>query len=303
MSLEVRLCGVRLRNPTVLAAGVLGTSPHILKRVYDAGAGAVTTKSIGPREREGHPNPVVVEFECGLLNAVGLPSPPLEESVENLRRAVKLVKGPVIASIYGETAADFRHVASLVSEAEPAMVELNISCPNVEGRIPALNPAESAKIVGAVRDVVKQPLIVKLSPTDTFTIKEVARAVVDAGADVIAAVNTMPAMVIDVDFGRPVLSNRRGGMSGAALRPIAVRCVYDIYEEVADANVPIIGIGGVSSGRDALEMMMAGASAVGVGTAVLKGLDVFKRILAEMEEFLEKRCLSLAEVVGMAHGR
>ncbi len=304
--LSVEFCGVRLRNPLVLAAGILGTGAELLARVAESGAGMVTTKSCGPLPREGHPNPTVLDWGHGLINAVGLANPGIEEEVKIIRRARTLLEPlgvPLVASVFAETVEGFAEVARKVGEARPDFIELNISCPNVSaefGRPFASDAADAAWVTAAVKDVTSIPIIVKLSP-NVIDIAAIASSVEQAGADAIAAVNTVgPGMIIDIYSGQPILANKVGGISGPAIRPIAVRCVYDIYQAV---KVPIIGIGGVSEARDALEMVMAGATAVGVGSAVhYRGVEVFQAILDEMRAFMrEEGYASLNELRGIAH--
>ncbi len=304
--LSVEFCGVRLRNPLVLAAGILGTGAELLARVAESGAGMVTTKSCGPLPREGHPNPTVLDWGHGLINAVGLANPGIEEEVKIIRRARTLLEPlgvPLVASVFAETVEGFAEVGRKVGEARPDFIELNISCPNVSaefGRPFASDAADAAWVTAAVKEVTSIPIIVKLSP-NVIDIAAIASSVEQAGADAIAAVNTVgPGMIIDIYSGQPILSNKVGGISGPAIRPIAVRCVYDIYQAV---KVPIIGIGGVSEARDALEMVMAGATAVGVGSAVhYRGVEVFQAILDEMRAFMrEEGYASLNELRGIAH--
>ena len=303
VDLSASVSGIKFNNPTVLPAGILGVTASSIVRAAFMGAGAVTSKSVGPERREGHKNPVVVELDGSLLNAVGLSCPSLDESVEELKNAVKATRVPVIASFYGRTVEEFGLVAERISEAKPAFIEANISCPNIEddfGKPFGTSCELAAKVTAEVKNLSRIPLIVKLTP-NVSDIKSIALSVEEAGADCIAAVNTVgPGMYIDVLSAKPVLSNRAGGLSGPAIRPIAVRCVYDIYEAV---DVPIIGMGGVSSGRDAAEMLLAGASAVGIGTAVWKrGEGVFKEVCRELEKIIEERGdRSLKDLIGKAH--
>jgi dihydroorotate dehydrogenase (NAD+) catalytic subunit len=304
--LSVELCGLRLHNPLVLAAGILGTGPELLARVADSGAGMVTTKSCGPSPRAGHPNPTVLDWGPGLINAVGLANPGVEEEVKNIAQARALLEPlevPLVASIFAKTVEGFAEVARKISEARPDFIELNISCPNVSdefGRPFACDAGDAARVTAAVKEVTSIPVIVKLSP-NVVDIAAIASSVEQAGANAIAAINTVgPGMIIDIYSGQPILANKVGGVSGPAVRPIAVRCVYDIYEAV---EVPIIGIGGAAEGRDALEMIMAGATAVGVGSAVrYRGIEVFQAILGEMETFMaEEGYASLDELRAIAH--
>ena len=303
--LSVKLGRLDLSNPLVLASGVMGTSPKLLHRMALSGAGAVTAKSCGLHPRAGHPNPVMVEWEHGLLNAIGLTNPGVNDEVKQLMDAKQRLKSlhvPLIASIFAGTIAEFGEVASIVADAEPDLIEVNISCPNVHDDF-GLPFAADSKSAAAVTRVVKQriveiPIAVKLAP-NVPDIGRIARSVVDAGADVITAINTMPGMVIDVDAALPVLHNRSGGLSGPALKPIAVRCVAEIAQFV---DVPIIGTGGVLTGRDAVEMMMAGATAVGVGSALwYRGPDAFKLIKDELQVYMKDNGYkSVYEIIGKA---
>lgn len=303
---RVTLCGVRLPNPLVLASGIWGSCAETLVRLGREGAGAVTSKSCSLHPRQGHPNPTVLDWGPGLINAVGLANPgaAAEREVLAAARVGLAASGvPLIASVYGHRLDEFVQAARLVAEAQPDLLELNISCPNVEsehGRPFALDPAAAAGVTAAVRQAYAGPLLVKLSP-NAADIAAVARAVVDAGADGLTAVNTLgPGMVIDVRARRPVLSNLVGGVSGAPLRPIAVRCVYEISQAV---DVPIIGTGGVLSGEDALQMIMAGATAVGIGTALYHyGAGAFARIHRELAALLEEEGFTnIEEARGCAH--
>jgi dihydroorotate dehydrogenase (NAD+) catalytic subunit len=310
------LCGVPLPNPLVLASGVLGTEAELLARVARAGAGAVTAKSCSLEPRAGHPNPTVLAWEHGLINAVGLANPGVEAEVEELARARSLLKPPaaaqgprpaLIASAFADTVENFARVAGRLVQACPDLLEVNISCPNVHdefGTPFSADPVAAAEVTGAVKEAVAAagaatPVLVKLSP-NVSDIGAIARAVESAGADGISAINTLTGMVVDVRARQPILANRSGGLSGPAIRPLAVRCVYEIYRAV---GLPIVGMGGVSSGRDALEMIMAGATAVGVGSAVYdEGPEVFGRIRDELAALMvELGYDSIDEIRGAAH--
>ena len=303
VDLSCDLLGLRLRNPLVLASGVLGTSAALLRRAAAAGAGAVTAKSCGPTPRAGHPNPVALDWGGGVINAIGLSNPGAEVEVGMLTEARAMLEPlgvPLIASIFAGTAAEFADVARTVAKALPHLIEVNISCPNVGDEFGAPfagSCASAAAVTAAVKAAVAIPIAVKLAP-NVPNIARIAAAVVEAGADAITAINTMPGMVIDAEAGRPVLSNRVGGISGPALKPIALRCVYEIAGAV---DVPIIGTGGVTTGRDAAEMLMAGATAVGVGSAVwYRGVAALGEIAGELEAFMEQEhYASLAVVRGV----
>jgi dihydroorotate dehydrogenase (NAD+) catalytic subunit len=302
--LAVEIAGVRFANPLVLASGILGTHASLMERVARAGAGAVTAKSAGPGPRRGHVNPTCVDWGDGLLNAIGLANPGAAAEAELLaetRRRLEPLGVPLIASIFGGTAEEFARAAVSVAAAEPQLLELNVSCPNVGsefGEPFAARPDAAAEVTAAVRREVDMPIIVKLAP-NVSDIGAVAAAVVDAGADAICAINTMPGMVIDVECGLPVLSNGVGGVSGSALRPIAVHAVYKIRQRV---TVPIVGTGGVATAHDALEMLSAGADAVGIGSAVYShGPEVFGRVRDDLGTWLRERGLTLDDVRGRAH--
>jgi dihydroorotate dehydrogenase (NAD+) catalytic subunit len=286
------LCGVGLPNPTVLTSGILGLSHAVLVRVARAGAGGVTTKSCSLKPRPGYPNPTILDWGPGLINAVGLSNPGVEVMVEEIRAAKEELAPlgvPVIASIFAETIYDFGTVARFISEAQPDLIEVNISCPNIDDRYRQMFAA-SSYVAGQVTRRVKQntdvPVLVKLSPNVT-DVAEIARAVVDAGADGITAINSLgPGLILDVETCRPVLAHGTGGVSGPAMRPIAVRCVRDICQAV---DVPVVAVGGVTSGRDVVEMILVGATAVGIGSAVYyRGMAVFQKVCEELQEYMER---------------
>jgi dihydroorotate dehydrogenase (NAD+) catalytic subunit len=248
--LKTKLCGVTLENPTVLASGILGVSAASLARVANAGAGAVTKKSIGPVPRAGHDNPTMVEVSGGYLNAMGLPTPGVEQALEELKQYESLSKTPIIASFYGTRISEFGEVAKKL-DGKADLLEANISCPNVEhdfGSPFAASCESAAEVVKTIKKNSKTPLLVKLS-ANVPNIGQIARAAEKAGADGITAINTLgPGMVIDIKVKKPVLANKAGGMSGPAVKPIMIRCVYDIYEAV---KVPILATGGIMTGEDA----------------------------------------------------
>lgn len=299
LSLAVDLAGLRLRNPVMNAAGVLGMSAPILKRVYEGGAGAVVTKSLGPVPRMGHNNPTLISFEGGALNAMGLPNPGAEYFVG----AIRELKGegiPVVASFFGASFEDFREVAGILSDAGADALELNVSCPNVEEEMGMLgaDPVNTERVTANVKEVAKPPVFVKLSPNVT-DISEIARAAERGGADAITAVNTLKGMAVDIDIRRPVLTNVTGGLSGRAVKPVALRCVWEVAGAV---DIPVIGCGGISHWRDAVEYLLCGATAVEVGTVAMeRGLDVYGEIADGIRGYLEEYGYrEVGEVVGLA---
>ncbi len=303
MNLATDLCGIKLKNPTVLASGILGVSRQLLSEIIKNGAGAVTIKSVSFEAREGHKNPTVIAFEAGMMNAVGYSNPGAGEARKEFA-GLKALGAPVFASIIGQEPEDFAKVADELKGLEFSALEVPLSCPHTPGFGTLAGqdaPEKTYEITKAVVKHTRLPVFVKLSPI-TKNIGEVAKAAEKAGASAITAVNTMgPGMIINIDAKKPVLGFKIGGISGPALKPVAVRCVYDIYESV---KIPIIGTGGILTGRDALEMMMAGAGAIGVGSAIhYRGMDVFKKICSEMSEWMDKNNYrSFDKIIGAAHG-
>lgn len=300
--LKTKFLGIDFKNPLVLASGILGVTGDTLQYVVRCGAGGVTSKSVWREKHVGHPNPVMIANEHFMLNAVGLPDGGFKKAVEELGSFMEDHPAPLIMSIVGGKKSDFVAIAEKVDEINPDIVELNISCPNVEdahGKPFACSVDGAADVTKEVRAKTKLPLIIKLSP-NVPNIGAIAKACEDAGADGITAINTAgPGMVIDIDMRSPVLANKVGGISGPAIKPIAIKCVYDIFKSV---KIPILGMGGVTSGRDAIEMMMAGASLVGMGTAVYyRGAEAFAKVAEEMEEWCRKEGVkNVGEIVGAA---
>jgi dihydroorotate dehydrogenase (NAD+) catalytic subunit len=300
--LSTSMVGFKLANPTVLASGILGYTGDSLQRVVESGAGAVVTKSVGIEPRAGYPNPTVVQAEGGLVNAVGLPNPGINDFAEEITYAKTVVKVPLIVSVFGYTAEEYASAATKAVKAGADAVELNASCPHVKdtGHEIGQHPQTLIEVVEKVRASVEKPVIVKLSPNVT-DIVEIAEKAVKAGADALTAVNTVKAMAIDVEAQMPVLSNVKGGLSGPAIKPIALRCVYDIFE--ADLKVPIFGCGGVANWQDAVEFLLAGASAVQIGTAIaMEDLGVFQKVNKGLQSYLIKKGYgSVKEIVGLSH--
>ncbi len=302
--LKTTFLGIALKNPLVLASGVLGTSASLMERAAREGAGAVTSKSAGPTARSGHANPVTLAWGNSVINAIGLTNPGCQEELPILIETKKRLNAlgvPLFASIFAGTVEEFGEVAKVIAQAEPDLIEVNISCPNVAsdfGEPFSANAASAAAVTRSVRTAVSIPISVKLAP-NVPNLAQIAKAVVAEGANAITAINTVPAMLIDAYAGRPVLKNKTGGLSGLAIKPIALRAVWELSQAV---SVPIIGTGGVTKGLDAAEMIMAGASLVGVGSAVVNdGPAVFARIARELGEFMQlEGYQSLEEMSGKA---
>ncbi|UCH32808.1 MAG: dihydroorotate dehydrogenase [Candidatus Bathyarchaeota archaeon] len=300
MHLTTEIAGLELANPTILAAGILGISGLTLKRVAKAGAGAIVTKSLGLKPRSGYKNPTVVQVDGGLVNAMGLPNP----GIEHFSQEIKETKGiatPIIASIYAFSPKEFSIVAEKAIEIGADGLELNVSCPHAHktGAEIGQDPRLVEAVVKEVKRIVEKPVFVKLTP-NVADIARLAKAAEMGGADAITAINTVKAMVIDVETATPILHNKIGGLSGPAIKPIAVRCVYEIYSAI---SIPLIGCGGICNWRDAVEFLEAGASAVQIGTAIAtKGPRIFKQISEGIKSFLVKKKLrSVREIVGTAH--
>jgi dihydroorotate dehydrogenase (NAD+) catalytic subunit len=300
--LETEVSGLSLRNPTILASGILGISAESLREVAHAGAGAVTTKSVGLEPREGYANPTVIQVEYGLLNALGLPNPGIRNFSEEIKKLGDL-EVPLIVSIYGYSAEEYGKIAQIAEDSGADALELNLSCPHVKrtGAEIGQNPEKIKDILRKVKALVKVPVFAKLTPNVTDIVK-LARAAVSGGVDAVTAINTIKAMAVDIETARPILANKVGGLSGGAVKPVAVRCVYEIFEAV---DVPIIGCGGIRTWKDAVEFLLAGASAVQIGSAIAyEDLAVFNSTTNGIAKYLkEKGFRSVKEIVGMAHRR
>jgi dihydroorotate dehydrogenase (NAD+) catalytic subunit len=300
-SLSIDLAGLNLANPTMLASGILGYSAETLESIVQGGAGGVVTKSVCLKPREGYANPTVVQTTCGLINAMGLPNPGIEEFVKEIRIAKSILEVPLIVSVFGFSAEEYATVARKAADAGADGLELNVSCPHVKGTGSEIgqNPRILAQVVRKVKTSVEKPVFVKLSPNVT-NIADIAEVVENAGADALTIMNTIKAMAIDVETSLPILANKIGGLSGAALKPIALRHVYEVYEHV---DIPIIGCGGIENWSDAAEFILTGASAVQIGTAIaVKGPAVFRNIIRGLSVYLKKRnAKSVREIVGLSH--
>jgi dihydroorotate dehydrogenase (NAD+) catalytic subunit len=303
MGCATEFCGMRLSNPTILASGIMGVSVQSLARIAQGGAGAVTIKSISREERPGHRNPTMFSFGEVFMNAVGYSNPGMVEA-KNTFSGLSAVGVPVIGSVIGSTPEEFGIVLRELKGIPFSAIEIPLSCPHTPG-FGLLAGQGTPEATEAITRIVKKsttlPVIVKLSPSSPG-LADVAKAAEAAGADAINMGNTHgPGMRIDIESGKPIMDFKVGGLSGPAIRPVSVRCVYDLYESI---KIPIIGTGGVTDGRDAVEMLMAGSSALGVGTAVYyRGFDCFSSITAELNAWMDSHGYSsLRELVGAAHG-
>jgi len=304
--IDVEIAGIRFPNPFILASGIADETGASMVEAVRMGAGGVVTKSLSLQPREGHRNPCIVELPYGLLNAMGLPNPGIQGYAEEVAEYFRSTKGsnPIIGSVFGSTVEEYALAAGRISDMGVHAIELNGSCPNAKGLGLQFgqDPMVIEDLVREVKDAVKVPVFFKLTPACS-NIASLALAAQIGGADGVVAVNTMPAMKIEVRTRRPLLTNVTGGLSGPALRPIGVRCVYEIASS-GRIRIPIIGVGGISSWEDALEYMMAGASAVQIGTAVTWGnLAVFGEMTEGLLTFMkEERIRSIQDIVGAARG-
>ncbi|MGY0432751.1 dihydroorotate dehydrogenase [Bacillus rugosus] len=264
--LEVKLPGLELKNPIIPASGCFGFGKEFA-RFYDLSClGAIIIKATTKEPRFGNPTPRVAETGAGMLNAIGLQNPGLERVLQNELPWLEQFDTPIIANVAGSQVEDYVEVAEHISKAPNVhALELNISCPNVKtgGIAFGTNPEMAADLTKAVKEVSDVPVYVKLSP-NVANITEIASAIEEAGADGLTMINTLIGMRLDLKSGKPILANKTGGLSGPAIKPVAIRMVYEVSQAV---NIPIIGMGGVQTAEDALEFLLAGASAVAVGTA------------------------------------
>ena len=301
MSLGVKFLGVDFDNPLVMPSGILQeVSAHY--QAEKNGLCGVTTKSMTMEPREGNPMPRVVKYDHGILNSVGLRNPGIKKGVSEWAEFIKATKIPVICSVFAVNVSDFVHLAVAVEKINPDFIELNLSCPNTTdelGQPLGMGVESTAAAVKAVRQAVKKTtkILAKLSP-NVNNIGEVAKAAEAEGADAITAINTVgPGMVIDINRKKPLLGNIVGGVSGPGIRPVAVRCVWDIYNSI---TLPIIGMGGVETAHDVVEMMLAGATLVGIGSAWYRhGFGIYEKIKEDLIEYMTKNKIkSLKELVG-----
>jgi len=287
--LGTNFLGFKLASPLVLPAGVMGMSFSGLKISSDLGAGMVTSKSLTLQPRTGHKGPVVAEFDGGILNSMGLCNPGIKDGLAEIDEFKEHSNTPVIVSVFATSSQDFIALTKEVNSSSADLLELNLSCPNVydEFGIPlSASKDQVYEIVSSVKEISQKPVIAKLSP-NVLNITEIALAAEAGGADALCLINTVgPGMLIDTLMVKPILFNKFGGLSGPCIKPVALKLVYQAYSVV---NIPIIGMGGISSGNDAVEMLMAGADIVGIGTAVYsRGIEVFSKINEEILQFMRE---------------
>ena len=297
--LSVNLAGLHLRNPTMLASGFLGISQDIFNRLYSSGAGAVVSKSISLEPIEGYRNPTVFCLEGhSYINAVGLSNP----GAEAFSREISHNKNvPIIVSLVGSSENEFPIMIKRFDNLNILGYEINLSCPHVAkmGMEVGDDPEMVSRIVKRTKSSTRKPVIIKVG-IGSVDIVKIAQVAKDSGADAITAINTIRAMTINIQTLTPVLSNKIGGLSGKSIKPIGVRCVYEISKNI---EIPVIGCGGIFSWQDAVEFMLAGASAVQLGSVIgYRGIAVFRNIASGIKGYLERRGLkNVTEIIGLAH--
>ena len=297
--LSVDIDEITLRNPTMLASGILGISQSIFERLYDENIGGIVTKSISVEPMKGYPNPTIIPLSGGsYLNAVGLSNPGVNAFSEELSQNKNI---PIFISLVGSSEKDFAKMIKVFDSLNIIGYEINLSCPHVSkmGMEVGDDLEAVTKIVSTARKNTKKPISVKVG-VGSVDVIELARTAIDAGANIITAINTLRAMSIDVETMMPILSNRIGGLSGTAIKPIGIRCVYEISKNL---KVPVIGCGGISTWQDVVEYMLAGASAVQIGSVLgSAGPRIFNSITKDLKKYIERKgIMKISEIVGIAH--
>jgi len=296
--LSIDLAGIPLRNPLLLASGFLGISQQVFNRLYNDGLGAIVSKSISVSPLEGYKGPTVVYLgEKGYLNAVGLANPGSDVFAHEIMNN----QIPLVVSIVGSSQSDFQKLINKFDKLNIVAYEVNLSCPHVEkmGMEVGDDPDLVTKIIKTIKTRTKKPVIIKVGIGKSDVLK-LATIIQESGADAITAINTIKAMAINVETGMPILSNKVGGLSGIPLKPIGVRCVYEIFKKV---NIPVIGCGGIFTWEDAIEYILAGATAIELGSVIgYKGLKVFNGIKLGITRYLQKKDYkNVKEIIGLAH--
>lgn len=299
--LDSSVGSVKLESPSLLASGILGETAESMLRAMQNGAAGVVTKSIGVEPRDGYVNPTVYSFEEGLLNAMGLPNPGIGHYMHVILKLKKESGGAVVGSIFGKDEEEFGKLAAIMSSLKVDAIELNLSCPHAKGVGSEIgsDPEMVERVVRSARAHSAVPVWAKLTP-NTDDISSLALSAEKGGADAIVAINTVRAMAISAKLRRPVLSNRYGGLSGRAVKYVGLRCIYELFESI---RIPLVGVGGIYTGEDAAEYIMAGASAIEIGTAVAEhGPKIFSTVNSGLLDFMKKEKFStIGEMTGIAH--
>lgn len=298
MDLSIDFAGLSLRNPVLLASGTCNYGRELQALTDLSALGGIVTKTITPQPRGGNRPQRIVETSAGMLNSIGLQNPGLDDFIADKWPFLRELDTPIVVNIAGHTIEEFGEMAARLEEVDGiAALEINISCPNVKagGENFASNPAASAAVIKGVRSATRRPVIAKLSPNVT-DIADIARAAEAAGADAVSLINTLVGMAIDIDKRRPLLGNITGGLSGPAIKPVALAMVWKVSQAV---QVPVMGLGGISSARDALEFIVAGASAVQVGTASFVNPNAGVEIVEEIRNYCVERGIEhIGDLVG-----
>lgn len=284
MNTKINYCGVEFKNPIVTASGTFGFGGEYGEYADLSEYGGFAAKGLTRHERAGNPPPRIAETPSGILNSVGLQNPGVEAFRDKIMPELAKIDTKVIANMSGNTVEEYCEMAQILSETDAAIIEMNVSCPNVKqgGLAFGTDPKTVENLTREVKKYSKKPLVVKLSPNVT-SIAEIAKAAEAGGADGVSLINTLLGMVIDVDSRKPILANNMGGMSGPCVRPVAIRMVYQVKQAV---NIPIIGMGGVMCGRDVIEFMIAGASLVALGTGMFVKPDLILEVKDYMNEYM-----------------
>jgi len=297
-NMSVEIAGIKMRNPVMTASGTFGYGREFADYMDLESIGAMITKGLSLKPKAGNNTPRIVETPGGMLNAIGLQNVGIDAFITTKLPFLRTVSTPVIVNLYGNSLEEYGELAARIDDLdEVAGVEVNISCPNVKqgGIVFGTDPGAAAQVVELVRNSTSKPLIVKLSPNVTDVVS-MARACVDAGAEALSLINTLTGMAIDINSRRPILANITGGLSGPAIKPVALRMVWQVSRAV---KVPLIGIGGIMNATDALEFILAGASAIQVGTANFLNPSAAEEIAAGMESWLvENRVGDIRELIG-----
>ncbi len=297
--LKCSLGGVKLENPILLASGILGVAPGSMVRLCKAGIGGITTKTVGPRTREGYSNPSIIEIDNGtFLNSVGLANPGIDHFITEIQDFKRRSQKPIIVSVFGDGPEGYAEVAEKAERAGADAIEINVSCPHAEVASIALSEELTEKFTRTVKNRVKIPVFAKLTP-NIANIVPIAQAAERGGADGIVVINTLKGLALDIETGRPILSHGIGGLSGIAIRSVGIRVVYEIFPHV---SIPIIGCGGISKWEDIIEYFYAGASAIQIGSAFYRGDEILKPIIDGCEKFLKSHeYTNITQIKGKAH--
>lgn len=286
IDMTTEIAGVKFKNPVITASGTFGFGEEFSEYADLAEYGGICVKGLTLKPRAGNPPPRIAEAPSGILNSVGLQNPGVEHFAKYEMPKLKNIDTNIIANMSGNTIEEYCRMAEILSDTDVAMIEMNISCPNVKcgGMAFGTDAAVVENLTREVKKYAKKPLIVKLSPNVT-SVKDIAMAAENGGADAVSLINTLLGMVIDINTKRPVLANNMGGLSGPAVKPVAVRMVYEVRNSV---RIPVIGMGGIMSGADAIEFMIAGADAVAIGTGMFVKPELISLIKKEISGYMQK---------------